>query len=705
LLVEGKDLVLLIEDFAALAGIQQPLLNLMIAESDHGGVRVRAPLRTALAVTDGFLPSRQTILTRAKREWLIPNAALNDEELISRLTDLAGRYLNAARWGVSSLREQFRENRSDDLHNWVKAFEDPLSSEDSEMLAAFGSSSGGYPLFPLSASSIASLCRRELKAGATLRFNPRAFINNVLRDTLLLRPLHEARAFPPHGFKGAAPAASVELILNTRAMPSEQRERLGPVLVHWANNPADLTAAPAIARGVFDAFHLPWPFAAGPQIIPTLAQTARPDIAPTPLADLPKPITQPPLSYIEAWASGDIEEGKARQVRSLIEAALNDRIDWNTARMRGRRVEPGQIWLPFARVGNPNTEPKFVVAEASRPLCPILRGGLAALERWKANDKSWDYSGSENDYCVAQILLDRLESQAMAWHSAAAERQASAALHILHRQALLLRLTRSPQPRVPLLTDYYADRPETLAPIPSDTSAPALIAAAVMRAEASRADVQGFLTDAVGCFQGTGATLYAVDPRRLRVAWRHALPDPAALHIKADHGMARAAADEMLSRIDSLLVRYRSAVEPLVPQIKALIGEDGDVNIGPPMLTEIEWARNAGSFPQSVCTSAEAKNAIEQLGTAEAKSLMRQVLSFEAPTSTCSVEARLACWSSLDVSQLVKVHSALTLLDKVLQGIERQIDSQLEAIGGGDVGAMVAALQKDLAHATTEGAA
>ena len=102
LLKDDKELVLLIEDFAALAGIQQPLLNLMIAESDHGGVRVRAPIRTALAVTDGFLPSRQTILTRAKREWLIPNTAATPQAIIDRMVLLAGRYLNAARWGAKA---------------------------------------------------------------------------------------------------------------------------------------------------------------------------------------------------------------------------------------------------------------------------------------------------------------------------------------------------------------------------------------------------------------------------------------------------------------------------------------------------------------------------------------------------------------------------------------------------------------------------
>lgn len=702
LLGDGKDLVLLIEDFAALAGIQQPLLNLMIAESDHGGQRVRAPLRTALAVTDGFLPSRQTILTRAKREWIIPNAAQSDEELIGRLTDLAGRYLNAARWGVTALREQLRGNRGDDLYGWVRAFDEPLSADESDMLSAFGRSRHGHPLFPLSPASIASLCRRELKSGTGLRFNPRAFINNVLRDTLLLRPLHEAKAFPPPDFKGAAPSASVALALGTRAMPSEQRERLGPALVYWANNPSDLTAPPTVAEGIFKTFHLPWPFAPGAKVIPEPPTAPPPGTAPEP----PKPAPQPPLSYIEAWATGDIDQAKARHVRNLFEVALNDRIDWNAARMRGRRVEAGQIWLPFARTGNPSTEPKFVVAEASRPLCPILRAGLVALERWKANDKSWDYAGSENDYSIAQQLLDRVESQVVAWHAAAAERQAGAALRILHRQALLLRLTRSAEPRVPSLTDYHATLSKPLwAPDPSDNSPPALVAAAVARAEAARADVQRLLSEAVGCFQGTGATLYAVDSRRVKSAWRQDLSDGAALQIRSDQGQARAAADDMLSRIESLLTRYRNAVEPLIPTIKALIGETGDVNLGPPLLEQIEEARNAGSFPQSVCTSNDARKAIEQIGTAEAKNLMRRALSFESPVSTASVENRLAAWSLIDVDQLVKVHDALILLDKVLQGIEREIDSKLKAIGGGDVGAMVAALQEDLEQVTQKDAA
>ncbi|MEO5685884.1 MAG: protein DpdH [Burkholderiaceae bacterium] len=701
LLVEGKELVLLIEDFAALAGIQQPLLNLIIAESDYGGKRIRAPLRTALAVTDGFLPSRQTILTRAQREWIIPSSAQTDEEVIRRLTDLSGRYLNAARWGVTALRDHLRDNSADDLYGWVRVFEDPLSAEESDFLSAFGRTQQGHALFPLSPASIASLCRRELKSTTGLRFNPRAFINSVLRDTLLLRHLHEAGAFPPADFKGAAPVASVALALGTRSFSADQRERLSPTLVYWANNPSDLTAAPTVGQGIFKAFHLPWPFASNAKVIapPPQAVTKRGTPPPPAPVPTPGPVAPTGFEYIEAWATGDIEQGKARQVRNLLETALNDRIDWGSGRMRGRRVEAGHIWLPYARTGNPGTGASFAAAEQKRPLCPILRAGLDALERWNANSKSWDYDGAEDGYPYAQLLLDRLEAQVMAWHCSAAGVRASTALRILHRQALLLRLTRPPNPRSPALADYFAVLPKPLwNPEEGDRSHAALVGSAALRAQASRPDVAMVLVESVGCYQGTGDTLYALDPRRIEIAWRQGKPDPAVIPAKAGQGLAREAGDELLSRIDSLLTRFGTAIEPLLPMLKDLVCDTDSVDMGPALLAQIEKAKSSGSFPHTVCTSNEAKKAIEVLSTVEAKALMRQALTFEKPDPTGTVDSRLAGWAALNVGLLVQIHGVLSLLDKVIQGIEREIDAQLLASGGGDVGAMVVSLQEDLAQ-------
>lgn len=703
LLLEGKELVLLIEDFAALAGIQQPLLSLMIAESDHGGKRIRAPIRTALAVTDGFLPGRQTILTRAKQEWFIPNTAATPEAIIDRLTDLAGRYLNAARWGADALLDQFGKSKAGGLDQWVAKFDEPLSAEEADRLSAFGTSRQGYPLFPLSKIAIDSMCRRELRVGNELRFNPRSFINAVLRETLNLRPLFEAGGFPPAHFKGAAPPAGVVMALGIRGWPQNQCERLEAVLDHWAGNPTSLSEPPRIGRGVFDAFRLPWPFSEKGEVAPPSPPPPPPeDSTSRPPSPPPK---QPPATpeYIEAWATGNIAEVKARHVRNLLEAALNERIDWGSARVRVRRVDAGQIWLPFARIGNPSTEPKFVTAEETRPLDPVLRAGLTALERWHVNGKSWDYPRSEDDYPLAQQLLDRLESQVVAWNVAFAERQATVALRVMHRQALLLRLSRAIDPQAPALSDYCAPLPEPLwTPDPSDTRPQAFVAQAKLRAEAARAAIKDVLTSAVGCFQGTGSTPHAVDFRRIKSAWRQDLPDAGAMLIRAEDSTARSAADDMFTRVETLLNRCRTAIQPLLPAIRERLSDCENVNLGHALLEQLELARKAGLFPFTSTTYEQTKQAVEKLVSDEARSLIRQALDFTPPEATAKIEARLAAWATLSMEHLLNVQESIEHLDKTLKELERAAEAQLKSTGGGDISQMLADLQSDLEQIVEE---
>lgn len=702
LLKEDKELVLLIEDFAALAGIQQPLLNLIIAESDYGGKRVRSPIRTALAVTDGFLPGRQTILTRAKQEWFIPNTGSTPEAIIERLTNLAGRYLNAARWGADALQEQFGRSKAAGLDNWVVAFREPLSAEDEDKLSAFDTSRQGYPLFPLSKISIDTICRRELRVGNELRFNPRSFINAVLRETLNLRPLFEAGAFPPAHFKAAAPPGGVVVALATRGWPQDQCKRLEAVLDYWAGNPASLAEPPRIGLGVFNAFHLPWPFAGKgdepPPPPPPPENRENPPTPPPPVEPVP-----PPPEYIEAWATGNISQVKALHVRNLLEAALNERIDWGSIRVRGRRVEAGQIWLPFARVGNPSTEPKFVAAEETRPLDPVLRAGLTALERWLAKGKSWDYLRSEEDYPLAQQFLDRLEAQVVARNVASAERQATVALRVMHRQALLLRLTRSTDPQAPGLSDYCAPLPKPLwTPDSSDTRPQAIVARAKLRAEAARVAVKDVLTSAVGCYQGTGSTLHAVDFRRIKSAWRQDLPDNGALLVKGEQSAARSSADEMLTRIETLLTHCRTAIQPLLPAIREHLSDSDKASLGPVLLEQLEQARNTGLFHLTSTTYDQTKQAVEKLSNDDARALIRQALDLTLPDTTARIEARLATWAALNMEHLLNVQEAINHLDKTFKELERAAEAQIRNTGGGDISQMLAGLRSDLEEIVQE---
>jgi len=714
LLKDGKELVLLIEDFAALAGIQQPLLNLMIAESDHGGVRVRAPIRTALAVTDGFLPSRQTILTRAKQEWLIPNTAATTQAIINRMVSLAGRYLNAARWGAKALREQFEVNPTGEIQGWVKPFPTELPDDDLRRLSAFGESPQGYPLFPLSALAIESIARRELSPGGELRLNPRAFIDTVLRQTLSHRSLYESRAFPPANFKGAAPNATVQIALKARGMPQVQLERLAPVLDYWAGNPGNLSDAPRAAKGVFEAFDLPWPFdgvpdpGPGPGSGPGSGSGSGSGSGPTPQPPPPPPPPPPELEYLKVWSTGGIDQKSARRVRNLLADALKDRIDWTVHRLKSRSIEAAHLWLPFASVGNPSNEPKFVVAAEARPLDPVLLAGLAALERWSDNKKSWDYTNAEADYPIAQQLLDRIEAQAIAWHTTSAEQQAGVALKLLQRQALLLGLSRAVEPRTPPLSDYYASLPQPpWEPDAADAQPQpaAVIARAIGRAEAARATVSTIVSRSVGCFQGDGDTVQAIDLRRTKSAWRQPLPEAGTMLISTQMGDFKTAADELFneSRVEGLLKRYTAATTQVLPKIHDRLSDWEGAGPATQLLEQLQQALKAGLFALITSGSFEqSKRAVETLSGEEARQLIRQALAFKEPDPQASIEARLLAWSVLNMQQLVAVNDALALLERVLPDLDRAIDSQLSSLGGADIGAMLTGLRTDLEAITKE---
>ncbi|MHB1056923.1 MAG: protein DpdH [Rhodanobacter sp.] len=715
LLVQGRELVLLIEDFAALAGIQQPLLNLMIAESDHQGRRIRAPLRTALAVTDGFLPSRQTILTRAKREWIIPNSPGTEEEIFERLIELSGRYLNAARWGAEALTKQYAIRSGKSLYSWVRPFECELDADDNDRLKAFGISRQGYPLFPLSRESIVALTRRELRQGTKLILNPRAFINHVMRDVLIHRSEFLRGEFPPPGFKDAVMSTGAQIAVQMQPLSDAMRARLAPALVYWAGNPPDLASPPRVSKNVFDAFQLTWPFDATAPVAPTPESSAVPE----PTTKAPKsPIggglalpTTPPVTQqdeaIEIWAKGQLNQQPALQVRKVVAQALNDRLDWNSLRMSPQAVTFGHIWLPFAPVGNPTAGPRFVVAPEIRPLPISARAGVLGLCRWAANERKWDYPRAEDDYAIAQILLDGLEEQAVKWFADLAQQRAQAALRTLHRQALLLRLTRKAEPSEPALTDYF--RPlETPPFIPDmeDRSVEAQILQLAAGAGEALADVRGVLKDAVACFQGaTGTTALAVDRVRLQTAWNAKSDDSQDPTLLSQSDKTRQIARDLGSgRLRTLVTRYTGVINKRLPAIKRIVGPVADVSLVAPIKELMAEAKRTGTMAEVEYNPTVVERALVFLGTDTFRSVLNHAYSFSIPDATRSPEFQLAACAEIELSALQKTCDALETLESLVTRIQRAADSRLNASGVGDLAEALSLLRDELVAAAEEGA-
>lgn len=711
LLRDGKELVLLIEDLAALSGIQEPLLKIVIAESDHQGVRVRAPIRTVLAVTDGFLAGRKTVLTRAREQWEVPSEGLAESIIVQRLVSLTGRYLNAARWGVARLRQAFRVSPQEgaDLYGWVPCFDVTLDAAGADGLDAFGRNAVGHSLFPFNEAAIRSLAAAALKAGDAWTFRPRTFINEVLRKTLLERPLFEDGRFPPSNFHQARLTAELDQELQFRGYGAEETGRLRTALFHWAGHPRSLAVA-SVARPVFDAFDLPWPFSAAaqpPQGAPTLRRAAGGGAGITvlpadpaasqpfaPAAPSPTPAPQvasPPSAYaqaLEKWTPEARMTGDhARLTRRLLTQALNERIDFDDYRLHGQKIETTWFWLPPANtVSNPTQDFAVRVAEAGEPIPPRVVAGLKALERWDGNGRSWNYAQAENDYASANALLDHLEAQVLAVMLEEAEREAAALASALHRQNLLLGTSTKQQPEPVNLKDLLAQADDH--PLPETDRLPAKIRTVLearRKALGGRELLQERLRHYLGCYQGNrGGKPLAIDTERLKAVLRR---DVASRWIRCLNGKVALSQDaqdalERLSpqQVGDLIAALNAAAEYFQPEIARSFSDDHQrVAWREAMMQTIDDARELSIWPASI-EVAPLRAVVTRLSDEGTEFAIRRVRKMEPAEASASINARLIALSSVPLTRVAALAVDVLSMNEFFEALERLVHAQTRSV-------------------------
>lgn len=195
--IEGKTLVLLVEDMAAISAIEDVLIDSLLEEGISAGQEILCPLRSAIAVTEGYAGyqrRRNTLATRAQYEWYLPNRSINEKDTLARIEKFCSRYLNAARVGEERLRETYIPGDQDS--QWPETWH-PNETVDLEMLEQFGVSAEGVPLFPFSKRSIQALAREYCKVHDEIVFNPRTVLHHLLRHILLhYQEAFEKKRFP-----------------------------------------------------------------------------------------------------------------------------------------------------------------------------------------------------------------------------------------------------------------------------------------------------------------------------------------------------------------------------------------------------------------------------------------------------------------------------------------------------------------------------
>ena len=329
----GREIILLVEDFALIQGMQRELLDAMIEPARREGVEVLARIRTLLAVTTGYFQSLpETVLTRlhATVGYVYDLDAPFDPTGSGEdyMASFIGRYLNAARIGSEAL-EAVSEGAEVPNHCDDCKFK-------TECHPAFGVSDEGYGLYPFNRSALTRAVHSTAPVEAPYQFVPRAVLGSVVHKVLVedAKPIRDG-AFPHRGFidrfrraKIDDPLDSATLDMVESAHPAEV-DRYRAFLEFWGNaeSPFEAEAAVRLAFGLA-------PLKASDTRRPRTRGVPKPaverDKAPEAgSSSLPQSLRSR-LQEIEDWATKDTDamSNVARELRTIAADVVTQRYDW-----------------------------------------------------------------------------------------------------------------------------------------------------------------------------------------------------------------------------------------------------------------------------------------------------------------------------------------------------------------------------------------
>lgn len=356
---QGKEIILLIEDFALIQGVQKDLLDALVEAAHREGSTRLAPIRTLMAVTTGYfrdLP--ETALTRVRAnlgyayDLDVPFSKEDTGEEV--IAAFVGRYLNAARIGKDQL-EQVGDaqppNACDECPLQVRCHD------------AFGASTNGYGLYPFNKSALTRMVHSTASKDAPWAFVPRTVLGSVVRPVLIEHAgsLKQGK-FPDADFSESFPTADIDLPLDTAvrefldksdSATAKQHER---ILEFWGDAAAQ---GVEIDPTVLEAFALN-PVAPGAQVFPEqprrTAEPGRQSSGPSGTAKTEGktyPLSvQRNLQNIEEWVTrgDDLKQDHARAIRTVVATAVAQRYRWNAPLMQAQASVKDKGWPNNATV-------------------------------------------------------------------------------------------------------------------------------------------------------------------------------------------------------------------------------------------------------------------------------------------------------------------------------------------------------------------
>lgn len=313
---QGRELVLLVEEFARLQGIDRALLQAITNQGDGSYCR----MRSAIAVTTGFFESvAETAYMRTTHIIDMDRSAARkrDDEGAQEdaLSEFAARYLNAVRLGTEKIA---------DWSNAAEPGENPPSKCSAcgyrpECHPVFGEVEG-YGLYPFTRTALQN-ASGQVHRSKPETMNPRILQNEVLAEVL---DVNEAAIKTGHfpSMQFVEKLGMEELKVNDRGrlknVGAEFADRVIPFLEFY-DGTGRLVDLPSGLRKVFDI----------PEIPDDLAIKEQPAVVPSPGEQTSPKIDLEEAAINEWLRGGSLDQRVAQTLREAIFSAVSETIDWD----------------------------------------------------------------------------------------------------------------------------------------------------------------------------------------------------------------------------------------------------------------------------------------------------------------------------------------------------------------------------------------
>jgi len=418
---ENVELVLLVEDFALLQGVDQQLMEALLVRPDQGKGGRLCALRTTLACTSGYyetLPEtvRQRVDFTVSLDSPDPQVAGIDG---SDLAKFAARYLNALRLPERELKMWLeRANTHGDSDTPVPSACKDCKYREGQCHPAFGT--GGATLFGLYPFTETALSRMQDRGDAAGPFNPRLVLKHVLkavldRHTEDLRngnfPAAEMRANFRRTAASRLPGLDSGVAFEIQRRDKVDAGRREVLLDLWSNGEVLVNLDPII----HEAFALPelTGVATGEQPSET-APTERPIVEKktSKLDPLAKQVDE-----INRWINGDVKLSfnLANDLRIIIFGCLSQYFPWDTEFLLASHYkEFRNTSIVFPNLQSLAAPPKIIIRVPRNPNdrqsmaeVGVLLPGLLRFDA----AKGWEFNGAVRIQRLLAKYLDDWSAQ------------------------------------------------------------------------------------------------------------------------------------------------------------------------------------------------------------------------------------------------------------------------------------------------------